>query len=140
MAWLQRVLLTVLFVAGWSLAARGDGFIVINQPPTPVPVPPGHFAFAPLDVSFHRVSVEIKDQVAVTSVDEEFSNPNPVRLEGTYLFPLPLQAHHFRAQGLDFFLAGFQLLTQARGVALGGRFGFARRFQQFDGAVYLLFE
>jgi Ca-activated chloride channel family protein len=93
MAWLQRVLLTVLFVAGWSVAARGDGFIVINQPPTPVPVPPGHFAFAPLDVSFHRVSVEIKDQVAVTSVDEEFSNPNPVRLEGTYLFPLPPGAH-----------------------------------------------
>ena len=33
--------------------------------------------------------MQINDQVAVTSVDEEFVNPNPVQLEGTYLFPLP---------------------------------------------------
>jgi Ca-activated chloride channel family protein len=93
MSWLQRVLLAVLFVVGWSSGVRADGFIVIQQPSTPVPVPPGHFPFAPLDVSFHRVSVQINDQVAVTSVDEEFVNPNPVRLEGTYLFPLPPGAH-----------------------------------------------
>ena len=72
---------------------RADGFIVIHQPPTPVPVPPGHFSFAPLEVSFHHVSVEIKDQVAVTSVDEEFVNPNHQQLEETYLFPLPQGAH-----------------------------------------------
>lgn len=93
MSWLQRVLLAVLFVAGWSSGVRADGFIVIHQPSTPVPVPAGHFPFAPLDVSFHRVSVQINDQVAVTSVDEEFVNPNPVQLEGTYLFPLPPGAH-----------------------------------------------
>lgn len=39
------------------------------------------------------MSVDIKDQVAVTSVDEEFVNPNFQRLEGTYLFPLPVGAH-----------------------------------------------
>jgi Ca-activated chloride channel family protein len=73
-----------------STAARGDGFIVIN---TPVTVPPGHFSFAPLEVSFHHVTVDVKDQVAVTSVDQEFVNPNSQRLEGTYLFPLPPGAH-----------------------------------------------
>ena len=72
--------------------ARADGFIVIHQPP-PDAIRPGHFAFAPLEVSYHRVSVEIKDQVAVTSVDQEFYNPNGARMEGTYLFPLPEGAH-----------------------------------------------
>ena len=28
--------------------ARADGFIVIHNPPHPVPVPRGHFSFAPL--------------------------------------------------------------------------------------------
>jgi Ca-activated chloride channel family protein len=70
--------------------ARGDGFIVIHNPPSTVP---GHFPFAPLEVSYHHVSVEITDQVAVTSVDQEFYNPNNARLEGTYLFPLTEGSH-----------------------------------------------
>ncbi|CAN5619303.1 VIT domain-containing protein [soil metagenome] len=72
----------------WMVCAtsRADGLIVISEPPAPVP---GHFAFAPLEVSYHRVSVTIDDAVAVTSVDQEFYNPNPQRLEGTYLFPIP---------------------------------------------------
>ena len=90
---LISVLFTAMFLAVFPRVARGDGFIVIDQPSTPVPVPHGHFAFAPLEVSFHHVAVEIKDQVAVTSVDEEFVNPNGVQLEGTYLFPLPQGAH-----------------------------------------------
>ncbi|HEY7117798.1 MAG TPA: VIT and VWA domain-containing protein [Tepidisphaeraceae bacterium] len=85
--------LMFLLLAIAPALARADGFIVIHQPVTPVPVPPGHFSFAPLEVSFHHVSVDIKDQVAVTSVDEEFVNPNSQRLEGTYLFPLPPGAH-----------------------------------------------
>jgi Ca-activated chloride channel homolog len=87
----------LMILASVPVLSRGDGFIVINQPATPVPVPQGHFSFAPLEVSFHHVSVTIKDQVAVTSVDQEFVNPNGVQLEGTYLFPLPPGAHidHF---------------------------------------------
>src|SRR6478672_1662086 len=92
---LGRVLPGVLPLLAWFLivvptAVRADGFIVIN---TPVTVPPGHFSFAPLEVSFHHVTVDVKDQVAVTSVDQEFVNPNSQRLEGTYLFPLPPGAH-----------------------------------------------
>ena len=45
--------------------------------------------FAPLEVTFHHVNVKIDGQIATTSVDQEFNNPNPTRLEGTYLFPVP---------------------------------------------------
>ena len=90
--WLAGVL-TVVVLCLTGSRTLGDGFIVINQPVSTINVPPGHFPFAPLEVSFHHVSVQIKDQVAVTSVDEEFVNPNPTQLEGTYLFPLPQGAH-----------------------------------------------
>ncbi|MDB5303951.1 MAG: hypothetical protein JWM97_1500, partial [Phycisphaerales bacterium] len=53
---------------------RADGFIIIHNPPPTVV--PGHFAFAPLEVVYHHVNVEINDQVATTSVDQEFFNPN----------------------------------------------------------------
>ncbi|MDB5300819.1 MAG: vault protein inter-alpha-trypsin protein, partial [Phycisphaerales bacterium] len=70
---------------------RADGFIIIHNPPPTVV--PGHFAFAPLEVVYHHVNVEINDQVATTSVDQEFFNPNRGDLEGTYIFPLPAGAH-----------------------------------------------
>src|SRR5438067_13426508 len=69
--------------------ARADGLIIVRHGP----VVPGHFTFAPLEVTYHRVDVKIDDQVAVTSVDEEFYNPNPQRLEGEYVFPLPTGSH-----------------------------------------------
>lgn len=39
-----------------------------------------------------KVQVEIRDQVAVTELDQVFRNPSNRRLEGTYLFPLPPDA------------------------------------------------
>ena len=83
---LLAVLAWVGAVAG---VARADGFIVINQP---VAVPPGHFPFAPLEVKFHHVNVKIDGQICTTQVEEEFYNPNPQQLEGTYLFPVPKTA------------------------------------------------
>ncbi len=68
-----------------------DGFIVIHNPPDRRV--PGHFAFAPLEVTYHHVTVEINDQIATTSVDQEFYNPNAQIMEGTYLFPLPAGSH-----------------------------------------------
>ncbi|PYK70679.1 MAG: hypothetical protein DME42_12275, partial [Verrucomicrobia bacterium] len=56
--------------------ARGDGFIVVERP---FLIPPGHFPFAPLEVSSHHVDVKIDGQIAVTSVDQEFYNPNDQR-------------------------------------------------------------
>jgi Ca-activated chloride channel family protein len=81
------VVLTLALLPG---AAMADGFIVVEDPPHVVT---GHFSFAPLEVSYHRVSVTITDLVAVTTVDEEFYNPNNQQLEGTYIFPLPEGAH-----------------------------------------------
>lgn len=66
---------------------RADGFIIIPRPPHPLPPTP-----FPLEVAFHKVTVAIHDQVAITSVDQEFHNPNSQRLEGYYLFPVPVHA------------------------------------------------
>lgn len=93
LARIATALMALAFCALLPGLARADGFIVVHNPPQPVPVPRGHFSFAPLEVVYHRVNVEINDQVAVTSVDQEFYNPNGQRLEGTYLFPLPQGAH-----------------------------------------------
>src|SRR5215510_7937106 len=82
--------------------AFADGLIVIDErhwpphprppswprPPVPEPRP-----YAPLEVTYHHVTVKIDGQIATTSVDQEFYNPNPDRLEGTYLFPIPKGAH-----------------------------------------------
>lgn len=78
-------------------AARADGFIVIHDyppilPPHPHPPMPPHYRFAPLEVKYHHVTVQIIDQVAVTEVDQSFYNPNNQQLEGTYLFPIPVGA------------------------------------------------
>ena len=86
-----RCLIGVVLLASGT-AARADGLIVIHNPP-PTAVPRGHFRFAPLEVVYHRVNVDIKDHVATTTVDQEFYNPNSARMEGTYLFPLPDGAH-----------------------------------------------
>lgn len=87
--WVTGLVATVALLAG-SAIALADGFIIIPNPPRPIP---GHFSFAPLEVSYHRVAVSIDDRVAVTKVDQEFYNPNPQQLEGTYIFPLPVGAH-----------------------------------------------
>jgi Ca-activated chloride channel family protein len=88
------------FVAPVS-PVRADGLIIVDeaywQPiprhphphpwPRPLPHPPR--PYAPLEVVYHHVNVKIDGQIATTSVDQEFYNPNNQRLEGTYLFPIP---------------------------------------------------
>ena len=81
--------IALLSILVFSKNARADGFIIVEHPLRV----PGHFAIAPMEVSFHHVNVEIDDRVAVTSVDEEFKNPGDVRTEGTYLFPAAAGAH-----------------------------------------------
>jgi Ca-activated chloride channel family protein len=70
--------------------AWADGLIVVRPPhPDWVPHRPAPYVFAPLEVKYHKVTVKIVDQVAVTEVDQSFHNPNPQRLEGDYIFPIP---------------------------------------------------
>jgi len=63
-----------------------DGFIIIDRPPT-IHTPP-----FPLEVKYHRVNVEIYNQTAITKIDQIFYNPSQLRLEGTYMFPVPKNA------------------------------------------------
>lgn len=96
---LAFALLPALLGLFTPVPSQADGFIVIDEPhwirpPHPIPWPrpapgPRPYIFAPLEVSYHHVTVKIDGQIATTSVDQEFYNPNPQRLEGTYLFPVP---------------------------------------------------
>ncbi len=61
---------------------------IVVPPARPVP-PPRPYVFVPLEVNYHKVSARITDQVAATTVEQEFYNPNPTRLEGTFLLPVP---------------------------------------------------
>ncbi len=75
----------VIFVPSLSYA---DGFIVIDpmppiRPPEPRPQP------ARLNIKYHKVDVNIENQVATTKVDQLFQNPYNRDLEGTYIFPVP---------------------------------------------------
>ena len=58
-------------------------------PPRPI-MPPQHLL--PAELTALEVQVEIDGQLAKTSLDQSFRNPNSRRLEGTYLFPLPPNA------------------------------------------------
>src|SRR5215468_10810745 len=85
----SRAHFALILLSLFATRAFADGLIIIeNHEPVP-----GHFRFAPLEVSYHRVNVDIDDRVAVTSVDQEFRNSSSARLEGTYIFPLPAGAH-----------------------------------------------
>ena len=104
---LLAVLSALLALIG---SVRADGFIIIHNPPPfapplpppyppfpphprPMPPPRPHYVFAPLEVTFHKVDVDITGQKAVTRVEQEFFNPNNANLEGEYIFPIPKGAH-----------------------------------------------
>src|SRR5438552_15154258 len=86
----RSLLILAVGLLGILSNACGGGFIVVERP---FLVRSGHFPFAPLEVTSHHVEVKIDGQVAVTSIDQEFYNPNDQRLEGTYMFPVPKGAH-----------------------------------------------
>ena len=60
------------------------------RPPRPWPVPrPRVYRFAPMEVQEQKVNIKVTDQIAETTVKQVFYNPNPVRLEGHFIFPVP---------------------------------------------------
>src|SRR6266850_7055267 len=106
------IILSVLFALfGAASPTFAAGFIIVDDaqfwpgpnPPHPIPIPrprppwpvrpPRPYSFAPLEVNYVKVHTRITDQVAVTAVDQEFYNPNPSQLEGTFVFPVPKGAH-----------------------------------------------
>ncbi|HEY2951563.1 MAG TPA: VIT domain-containing protein, partial [Verrucomicrobiae bacterium] len=110
---MKRALWLLLVWVAATLPAMASGLIIIHDegfwrhypppfvpvpPPQPIPRPPPYLpppppVWAPLEVTFNQVNAQIKDQIAVTKVEQEFYNPNPRQLEGTFLFPVPKGAH-----------------------------------------------
>jgi Ca-activated chloride channel family protein len=98
---------------GWlalTFSASAAGLIIVHddgfwrRPPPrvvpPEPFPPPHPPYvpphspqppvwAPLETSFTKADIRIQDQFATTAIEQEFYNPNPRQLEGTFLFPVP---------------------------------------------------
>lgn len=109
---MRRALLFLLGCLAFVLPARSAGLIIIHdeefwrrppppwmptpRPPTQPPIiyyPPPQPVWAPLETSFTKADVRIKDQLATIAIEQEFYNPNPRQLEGTFLFPVPKGAH-----------------------------------------------
>ena len=96
--------MALLAVFGAATLASGAGMILVEdsslwpEPVLPHPMPPwpgpDHpvprpYRFAPLEVESIKVQTRINDQLAVTSIEQEFYNPSSARLEGTFVFPVP---------------------------------------------------
>ena len=70
--------------------ALADGIIIPDPPPCDTgSCPPVVIPMDQLVIRYHHVTVAIKDQLAVTHVDQVFYNPNDWTIEGTYIFPIP---------------------------------------------------
>lgn len=67
-----------------STQVYADGFII--------PQPRRGELIPPLSVKYHRVQVNILDQVAKTTIDQVFINHYSRDIEGVYIFPLPKNA------------------------------------------------
>ena len=83
------LILTLIFPA----TAFADGIIIPDPPlcenqPCPTVIIP----MEQLVIRYHHVTVSIRDQLAVTHVDQVFYNPNDWIIEGTYIFPIPVGA------------------------------------------------
>ena len=71
---------------GFTETALADGIIIPDPPPLPEPVP---LEESWLTIRYHRVTVSIENQIAVTRVEQEFVNDQDWEVEGTYIFPIP---------------------------------------------------
>jgi Ca-activated chloride channel family protein len=77
---------TIVLLLSGARPTLADGVIIPDPPPWPEPVP---LRETWLTIRYHRVTVTIEDQVAVTRVEQEFLNEHDWEAEGTYVFPLP---------------------------------------------------
>ena len=75
---MRKPLVAALLVAIWPAASWPQGLLI-----------PKDKSLAPLAIKYQRVSIEIKEQVAKTHVEQVFQNNVNRDLEATYVFPLP---------------------------------------------------
>jgi Ca-activated chloride channel family protein len=77
-------LVAVILLLTITTPALADGVIIPDPPPDPLVE-----EMPWLTIRYHRVTVTIEDQVAITRVEQEFVNEYDWEAEGTYIFPLP---------------------------------------------------
>ncbi len=93
--WKTSIFLTFLFLFSTVGTVFADGFIIPMPPvcnPGTCHEPVITISKSPLAVKEHLVSIKIKDQLAVTHVSQVFVNTGRSTVEGTYVFPLPVDA------------------------------------------------
>jgi len=92
----RRMILSLSLFAAFCFSgttpAFADGIIIPHPPPCEFDRCPETFPLTQLAIQYHHVQVQIKDQVAVTHVDQVFRNDNDWTVEGTYIFPIPPDA------------------------------------------------
>jgi Ca-activated chloride channel homolog len=98
--WTISIVLTSIFLFANIFPVHADGIIIPMPPicdPGPCHPPVIPISRSPLAIKNHIVTVKIKDQLAVTHIDQVFLNTSSSTVEGTYVFPLPLDAvvQHF---------------------------------------------
>jgi Ca-activated chloride channel family protein len=76
---------TLLLAAAPGTAAHAQA-VIIPRPIRPVP------QVQPLTVKSQKVTMHVNNGALKVEVEQVFYNPNPVQMEGTYLFPLPAGA------------------------------------------------
>lgn len=84
----------LILVCG-TLAGKAAGLIIVDErhwhppiiPPHPIPRPV--HVYSPLELKSLEVECKVNDQVATAHLKHEFHNPNPIRMEGSFLLPLP---------------------------------------------------
>jgi Ca-activated chloride channel family protein len=86
----QKMILCLALVVGAVLCftepALADGIIIPDPPPITEPI---LLEDSWLTIRYHRVTVSIENQIAVTRVEQEFVNDLDWEVEGTYVFPIP---------------------------------------------------
>ncbi|MGE5123778.1 MAG: VIT domain-containing protein, partial [Acidobacteriaceae bacterium] len=86
----SSILIVLICSLIFPTAAFADGIIIPDPPPCNSGLcPPVVIPMDQLVIRYHHVTVSIKDQLAVTHVDQVFYNPNDWTIEGTYIFPIP---------------------------------------------------
>jgi len=107
---MKRTLFGVVLLLAFSVIdLKAIGLIVVDNPEEvqiqrvppqdrmwPLPphwLPRPIYRYTPLEIRSVKATAKIHDQVAQTQIEQEFYNPNPRRLEGTFLLPLPKGAH-----------------------------------------------
>src|SRR5262245_58222051 len=100
---MKRWILLLLASLTGLLSGSAAGLIIVDEAywpgppiipppdhrPWPRPTPPRAYPFCPLEMTKLQADVRINDQIAVTSIEQEFYNPNDRQMEGTFVFPVP---------------------------------------------------